>query len=183
MVKSAQPYAASLLKDDWVRFESPDMPWTVDLWVAKVDGVPRILGLRMKGREDVRVADRVITTKELGRLPLSRLSKAALQLQAFDLRALSRSLRQVERNPDGSWPEPHYHLVAQIYRAALERHRPPLPAIQQHWGHLSRAAAAKWVKRARELGLLGYPDRRGVAGTEQATSPVAKASRGKGKRP
>jgi hypothetical protein len=33
--------------------------------------------------------------------------------------------------------------------------------------------ASKYVKRARQLGLLGYPTRRGVAGAEAEQSPVA----------
>ncbi len=49
--------------------------------------------------------------------------------------------------------------------------RSPLKEIAEDWC-VSRAMAAKYVRRARELGLLSYPERPGVAGADRPTSPI-----------
>jgi hypothetical protein len=60
-------------------------------------------------------------------------------------------------------------------KAAVDRRQPPLRAVKDHW-HVSRAGAAKYVKRTRELGFLGWPERRGVPHYESARSPIKPGS-------
>jgi hypothetical protein len=55
----------------------------------------------------------------------------------------------------------------------LAHRKPPLKAIQEHW-HVSRPAAAKYVKGSRERGFLGWPERAGFAGYDAPESPFAK---------
>src|SRR5207245_2076856 len=60
------------------------------------------------------------------------------------------------------YPDDHLVRVASIYRQAWEAHRPPTKAVAENL-HLSHSAAAKWVAKAREAGLLA-PTERGRAG-------------------
>jgi hypothetical protein len=156
----------------WVSVTRPELPWRVQMKVASVDGRPQITGLRLEPRPDRPEADAVITSERLRSLPLRQLREAALAALRFDLRALARQLRRVER-VGRRWPEEHYRLVADLYRAAIDSGQPPLPVIMKHWS-VSRPAASKYVREARRRGFLGYPDRPGVAGAENPESPIAK---------
>ena len=60
--------------------------------------------------------------------------------------------------------------VATIYNDALKIGASPLQAIQDTKG-VSRPGASKYVRRAREAGLLGYPARPGLSGSTEKTSP------------
>ncbi len=71
--------------------------------------------------------------------------------------------RPVEHGPD------HYVRVAEVYRAAELAGRPPTKAVADEL-HGSRSAAAKWVRKARDLGLLGPPPTKpGIAGERRPT--------------
>jgi len=72
--------------------------------------------------------------------------------------------------------------VADTYRAALAAGRPPLVVIAE-MENASKAAASKWVARARREGLLGYPTRPGRAGFSEEESPWRASSRPPGGRP
>lgn len=48
----------------------------------------------------------------------------------------------------------HYAKVAEFYRAAWRAGRAPTTAVAKRW-QVEPSTAAKWVKRAREEGLLG----------------------------
>jgi hypothetical protein len=63
--------------------------------------------------------------------------------------------------------------VAEVYKSAVEHRNPPLTAIQEHC-RVSRPAAAKYVKSARQRGFLGWPERAGIAGYDAPESPFAK---------
>src|SRR5216684_518015 len=106
--------------DGWYGFGLRGIGW-VEVALAKVDGSPEIVGLRI----DVRP----MFVDESERYVLDR-------------------------------PAEHYRQVAEVYKSAVEHRKPPLKAIQEHW-HVSRPAAAKYVKGARERGFLGWPERAG----------------------
>ena len=88
---------------------------------------------------------------------------------------------KVARERGKAWPDEHYRQVAEVYKSAVEHREPPLQAIQEQW-HVSRPAAAKYVKGARERGFLGWPERAGLAGYDAPESPFTKyrASRSTG---
>lgn len=155
-----------VLEDGWWRVSLPELPWEVELRVARVDGVPRILGLRITParrhtggdelRPGLKVRDVVISTESVRRLPLARMLRAVLSVQEGDLKRASKELGVVERGRGAQWPDEHYRLVAGVYRAAVNAGRPPNPAICARW-EVSRAAASKWIRRARDLGYIGPP--------------------------
>jgi hypothetical protein len=92
--------------------------------------------------------DPTISSDLLRRLPLR-------QLRATAVRALNDEadwLAPFKIEKAGrSWPPDHYEEVARVYRNAGHA---PLKAIQETW-HVSRPAASKWVRKARDLGYLG----------------------------
>jgi len=53
----------------------------------------------------------------------------------------------------GHYPPEHWEHVAEVYRAAARVQRNPTAAVGEYYG-VTRSAAAKWVSRARDRGLL-----------------------------
>lgn len=159
----------------------PDLPWMFGVQIGDVNGVWQIVGLRIEGApvqfgpDDERPLlwaggakngiEPTITTDLLRQLPLRQLREMAVRRHRGEDDLLEPFV--LER-PAGGWGEEHYRTVAQVYRNAPDA---PLKAISQRWG-VSRAAASKWVRKARELGLLGYPTRVGVAGASEKASPI-----------
>jgi len=60
-------------------------------------------------------------------------------------------------------------LVAQIYATALRDGMAPTKVIQT-WAGSSRPTASRWIHEARQLGLIGKPVKRGLAGNNQRKS-------------
>ena len=182
-------------EDGWIDFKVPDVGW-VGVLLADIEGQPEIVGLRLdtfgpnyapdglkspaEHREVLGLAlgaraDAIITTARLRSLPLADLRAAAAEHLAG--RDPYRMLRAVARQRGKALPNEHFQQVADVYRAAVDRRQAPLVAIQARW-QVSRAGAAKYVARARELGYLGYPARPGIAGASAEQSPMKR----KGKR-
>jgi hypothetical protein len=68
------------------------------------------------------------------------------------------------------WTRERLTEVEQVYRAAWAEGRPPRKAVAEHF-HLTLAAAAKLVSRARKEGLLGETTRgRGGLGKSKRTT-------------
>jgi hypothetical protein len=78
---------------------------------------------------------------------------------------LARS-SELAKSPRRVHEDDHFAKVADIYRAAWSAGDPPTKAVAEQMG-ATRSAAAKWVARARQLGLLGATEQR-VAGGVQA---------------
>jgi len=183
--------------DGWFGFLLRGIGW-VEVAMAKVDGLPEIVGLRMDVRpmfvdeSELYVLDMtaeqqrqwaidnaphgaasaaVITAERLRSLPLAELRAAVAARMAGD--DAFGAFGKVARERGKAWPDDHYLQVAEVYKSAVEHRKPPLKAIQQHW-HVSRPAAAKYVKGARERGFLGWPERAGLAGYDAAESPFTK---------
>jgi len=173
----------------WIGLILPDVGW-VEVALATVQGQPEIVGLRIDARnlfvreEDKYVLDlpqeqqrqwaidnahqedaprAVITAERLRRLPLAEMRAAAAAHLAGD--DAFAAFEKVSRQRGKAWSDDHYRQVAEVYKAAVDRRQSPLKAIESHW-NVSRAGASKYVKRARELGFLGWPERRGVPGYE-----------------
>lgn len=198
LVQDAPPIAE--VRDGWFAFALPGIGW---VWVAlaRVEGLQEIVGLRIDvdpmfaGESDPHVLDlpaperrqwaidnappgaapmAVVTAERLRRIPLAELrAAAAARLAGGDA---FEAFRKVSRQQGKALPDKHYQQVADVYKAAVDRRQPPLRAVEDQW-RISRAGAAKYVKRARELGFLGWPERRGVAGYESAHSPIKPGSR------
>jgi hypothetical protein len=59
--------------------------------------------------------------------------------------------------------------VAELYLAALREGLPPTKAVQQ-WSGASRPTASRWVRQARDLGLIGKPTKPGRPGDSRRGS-------------
>lgn len=183
--------------DGWYGFGFLDIGW-VEVAVANVAGSPEIVGLRIDvrpmfvGESDRYVLDMtaeqqrqwaidnvphgtapraVITAERLRSIPLAELRAAVAARIAGD--DAFGAFEKVARERGKAWPDEHYRQVAEVYKSAVEHRKPPLKAIQEHW-HVTRPAAAKYVKGARERGFLGWPERAGIAGHEASESPFTK---------
>lgn len=64
-------------------------------------------------------------------------------------------------------------LVARIYVDALKAGLPPTKTIQE-WAGTSRPTASRWVKQARERGLIGQPSKHGLPGNNSRKGPRTK---------
>ncbi len=203
-----RPVFAVSYDDGWIGVLFPGIPQQVDILVVEVDGVPQIVGLRLdpqyvwlaKSTKDsaptrlsrslIRISqdgqrlewngpkdvDPTITADLLRSLPLRQLRAMAAAAEYGDGTGDWLEPFSVERTPGEPWPDDHYREVAETYRSAPSA---PLKAIQTRWG-VSRAAASKWVRKARELGYLGYPKRAGVAGASEPKSPIKSRARKEG---
>lgn len=181
----------------WYGFGIRGIGW-VEVAMAKVDGLPEIVALRMDVRpmfveeSELYVFDitpeeqrqwaidnappgsalaAVITAEMLRSLPLAEMRAAVAARMAGD--DAFDAFGKVARERGKAWPDEHYRQVAEVYKSAVEHREPPLQAIQEHW-RVSRPAAAKYVKGARERGFLGWPERTGIAGYHAAESPFTK---------
>lgn len=172
--------------DGWIEISVPELPWRVEVLVESVDGVAQILGLRLEPDVDEGgllrshwiVRDVVITSARLRSLPLRRLRQASSAIKRMSLVEAFGALRPPPRKPGQRLMNGHYEAVADLYRAAIESGDAPLPAIGRRW-QVSRPTASRWVRGARELGVLGWPSRPGVAGTDGRNSPVPRSQRGR----
>jgi hypothetical protein len=182
--------------DGWYGFAFRDIGW-VEVAMAKVEGSPEIVGLRLDVRpmfvdeSELHVLDMkaeqqrqwaidnappgaasaaMITAERLRGLPLAELRAAVAARIAGD--DAFGAFAKVARERGKAWPDEHYQQVAEVYKSAVEHRRHPLKDIQEQW-HVSRPAAAKYVKGARERGFLGWPERAGLAGYHASGSPFA----------
>jgi hypothetical protein len=183
------------MKDGWFAFGMPGIGW-VRVALASVEGLLEIVGLYIDvdpmfvTASDKRILDwpaaerrqwaidtaperaapmAMITAERLRSLPLAELRAATEARLAGD--DPFDAFRKIARQRGKALPNEHHRQVAEVYKAAVERRQPPLKAIENRW-QVSRAAAAKYAKRARELGLLGWPERPGIAGYEAGRSPI-----------
>jgi hypothetical protein len=184
--------------DGWYGFMLRGIGW-VDVAMAKVDGLPEIVGLRMDVRQawvtkeerdllagmtadeerqwfidnasHVLAARAVITAERLRSLPLAEMRAAVAARLAGD--DMFGAFGKVARERGKALPDEHYRQVAEVYKSAVEHRQSPLKAIKEQW-QVSRPAAAKYVRGSRERGFLGWPERAGIAGYDATDSPFSK---------
>jgi hypothetical protein len=169
--------------DGWVTviFGHPELQVLVK--IAEVDGLPQVEALRVEPLIETMVRGRTafsflglpgpdpkrvaITSRLLRALPLGAVREAAL-LQP----PVSATLGPVGPPSQGPQPVPLAKLeqVAAIYRDAVDHgSRKPLSAIGEAL-RVKRSTAAKYVRLARERGLMGWPARGGGAGYSEPES-------------
>jgi hypothetical protein len=182
------PGLASAKGDDgWVTVRYYRVGLLVWAKIAEVDGLPQVEALRIEPLAPTSIQGSIafsfwqppllksvpITTRLLRALPLGAVRDAALS-QA----PMSVTLGPIDPPSQGPQPVPLTKLeqVSAVYREAVERGQNPSPAIQAALG-VKPATATKYVRLARERGLLGWPKRRGLPGHSEAESPGAKRAR------
>jgi hypothetical protein len=158
----------------------------VTVTVREVRGAPEIVALTIEPLDDRCPVmqmlgldvdpDPIITSEFLRRLPLRQLKEMCLasrRPQADTFAAFKG------RRPTGRAPLSMELLerVAATYVQAQAGGKPPLKQVQIT-EIVERATASKYIRRAREAGLLGWPSRPGIAGTSESVSPFAATSSG-----
>jgi hypothetical protein len=159
-------------------------PWEVRLtWSEGPDGSVGCSGLALSLRAG---ADyEVVTSTLLRELPVARLVAQARReqyaraggdlVEAFEdgqeidlsegfIEGLKAAASAWADRPQGRRTElgaEHFGEVAQVYSAAASAGAPPLLAVETRWT-VSRPTASRWVRAARDAGLLP-PTERGVA--------------------
>jgi hypothetical protein len=182
-------------------------PWVIVVSLAEVRGRLECVGLDVQASRPLKPTP--LTASAYRALPLGEIVKAAKQKLLRDagpqggdveLEKLKEKAERELRRRDTSLggapgrPPEHFAEVANVYAKAWREGRPPVQAVEM-WGGVSRSAAAKWVYRARQLGLLapttkGKPSGRIVAlraslagGSEmKAKGTVKKAKKGKARK-
>lgn len=146
--------------DVWVTVDDPDLlPWLAQVQVAHVDGVPRIIGLRLEPRRGelpagLRVRDLVVTAEALRRLPLTELRAAGLHALQLELHEALDVLGAPGKAPgQRSWDDEHYLRVAQVYRAAEDAGTAPRQVIAERW-QVEPPTVSRWLAEARRRGHL-----------------------------
>jgi hypothetical protein len=176
-IEVVHPPKAGAEWDGLVQMLDPTWPWIVTI---KLDTTPasshEILEIHLVQRGPDSVP---ITARNLRRLPIGEVKRLGIDAASGNLSGVHDSLRrepggwwrEVTRRPNGRWPDEHFQLVADRYREALERGRPPLNAITERWD-VSRATASNWVREARRREHLGWPQKPGTAGATARNSPA-----------
>lgn len=156
-----RPRKRSTKRAEWVNVEQGVVDWEVDLLVETIDGVVQPVGLLLQPPSDAKdLSDYVITWEKLHALPLRELKERAAKKFAGDPIDLKPPILAKEGR---ALPRAHYEWVATAYETAVEANSAPIPFIAGYW-EVSRSTAARWIARARELDLLDYPEKPGIAG-------------------
>lgn len=154
-------------------------PFKVQVWLDTSDGMPRCVGLDVRGFDGEVGSEKhppcplpgrrglsEVTTVGLRSLSVPRLVAEASTFLAGLVQTLDRAhlegvRRALTESPGRRYGADHFEEVARIYSANLTAGAPTL-AVADALG-IKRTAAAKQVAKCRELGLLG-PTRQGRAG-------------------
>lgn len=170
-------------KGDRMNVHFPTVSLTVAITVRPVRGVPEIVGIEAMPLPRSAVTDTlekflpggiqpdlVITSKLLRELPLRELKQMffARKEDGEDPFAAFKGPRRQGRSPLSKEFLEH---VSQTYKRAIDEGMAPLKAVEDAYS-VSRAGASKYVRRAREAGLLAWPARPGVAGASNPVSPI-----------
>jgi hypothetical protein len=158
----------------------PEEGFAVEVTMSEVYGSQEIVGLAItplrtpSGLENV-LPDQIPTviTAELIRLiPLSKLKAACLaDLAEKRERPFLEAANESPKRGQAPVPIETIRQAASEYELAIRLLQNPIKRIEEKMG-LKPATARKYVARARELGLLDYPEAPGVAGASSTTSPI-----------
>ncbi len=167
------------------RWPDSDGPWEITLWWAPVEGRMECVGIDIRSFRQPRKQHLVgsasqlpgtdpqaVSTSLLRSLPLGRI----LEAKRTDHAGLASEMFREE--PSRRWHAPkrrrakygpeHFAEVARVYREAFTRNRTPTRAVARHF-EVSPTAAAKWVVRCRDLGLLPKTTRGRARSVEPGT--------------
>jgi hypothetical protein len=143
----------------WVTHDDSDLPWHVEVRVSHVDGVPRLIGLRLEPRRDRQPGSAVVDTRSLRALPLKRLLQVGLRAQELmlgdkpgdealaDLAELMRTRERPSLRDSGSTE--HLADVARVYRTAVAAGQPPRKVLVKRYGVHERTVDT-WLDKARK---------------------------------
>lgn len=157
-------------------------PYRLRVTVDLIDGRPEVVGLELWGADPAKYAMRTpwrapssetaITSVDVRNLRVGELRSRALAEYAHhsDLignapaasDALRKSVKASQAAIDAApvrvgrrpiYGRAHFAQVAGVYTDAMRRGKAPTSAVAS-WGTVDKSTAAKWVARARALGLL-----------------------------
>lgn len=150
--------------------------WLLKFEWATVEERVQLIGFCVRSFD----GDRPVTASVLRSIPLGRIveDEARKRIETLrdsalhgpDKEAAARALPKYERSLPISGRRPtydrdHFVAVAKIYSDAYAVGAAPTKAVAQHF-HVTPSAAAKWVARARGLGLLGPTQQRRAGGAK-----------------
>lgn len=148
-------------------------PYRLRLWVGLLEDRPVVARIEVSGFDDDPFTGIEPITSSTIRLPLQELLREAVKNLSDEIEAAAAKpsafgwpwhLAELEPTRDALHNEPkvgrprvrddeHFVEVATVYRDAMVRGDFPTVAVSKHF-HVSKTCAAKWVSRARALGLL-----------------------------
>jgi hypothetical protein len=134
-----------------IDFDSPDLPWKVDLEAEIIGERYEITRLSFARRE----GDEAITGDNLRRVAVGELATDLLTYAATRGAQTKKSSHLYREKPTRPRPsdEATLEYVARIYRLACVTHADPAKAVAQNL-ELPSATASRWIRRAREEGHL-----------------------------
>ena len=169
MVRSQGGWAAVVINATFAEIQGRTE--IVGLSIRPLEGPAELKNLRLPGDREL-----VISAELLRSVPLRQLKEMFLEgRRGGDPFA---PFHQPPRTGRAPITRELLERVAKTYLHAQECGLPPLKEIQAV-EMVAHATAAKYVRRARDAGLLGWPDRPGLAG---ATMPSSPFSTGRGRR-
>lgn len=152
-------YMVTLLGDGWVELAMPG--WEshcVQVRAYIVDGVPRILGVRLLPREDETVTndDRVLTSSRLRSLPVKELAQVAVRAGRLDLFEATQQLAEISKRETPE-KDPRARSttqqVADVWQLARHQGDAPRTVVCREL-HMSPRTADRYIAEARRKGLL-----------------------------
>lgn len=188
--------------DSWTEWAAPDgRKYLVALHFEDSDGGPRCVGVQLWAARHPEEADASveIDTTVWRSVPLGRLIREATVRQVELAEAVARHHERLaalyggevsviraeaeasleawsRRGPAPRYGREHFAAVAETYAAALVAGERPTKAVATRFV-VSKSTAAKWVAKARDLGLLGSTERGRAGGIPPSEIP------GEGERP
>jgi hypothetical protein len=147
-----------------IRWPKPSGPYEVTLRFEWIDGRWECTGVDVRAVDAAGAKPEIVTASLLRSLPLGRLIdkhlvtfKTAITTEDIDGTVYRFESDYTGRPKRGGRPvkygPEHYVEVARTYREAYERRRTPTRAVAARF-KVSETAAAKWVAKCRDLGLL-----------------------------
>ena len=135
--------------------------YDVTLRFALIDGRMECVGADIEvvqGRRPRALTAEALRALPFGSLVAKRRPEAGVTLRVGQAVAHEEALpiTPVKRRRGGRPPiygPEHWQEVARIYTEAWAKNKTPTRAVARHWG-VSESAAAKWVAKCRDLGLL-----------------------------
>lgn len=166
-----------------LRYPSKRGAWKVVFHIASVDGRKECVGIDVRSFDsDEEVEDprplletRVenVSGPVLRRIPVAdlldqvredlRSSLKSAGIEPDEIRILPSEEAGGRVGRPRTYSVKHYEAVAHVYLVSWKAGFPPTKAIQQHFD-VSFSKAARWVREARKLGLIGPSPGRGKAG-------------------
>lgn len=163
-------------EDGWAIFDGDLLPgWEghkVSVLLGRVNGVPRVVGVRVEPKPNVPVSRQVLTTARLRRVPLAALAPVVWELHnpLPDLSNIVGALDTADevlsdqRTRKGRRRATTPEAVAQVYAAAGKA---PREAVCKTL-HISPRTADRYISEARRLGYLPDPQDSGTQGASRS---------------